>query len=69
VAAAGGLLLLDEPTSRLDGTNAQIVAGLLRAVADAGQTVICATHDPRLMQAGDEILKLDAYQPAVPTAN
>lgn len=31
---------------------------LLQAAAEDGQTVICATHDPEVMRAADEILAL-----------
>jgi ABC-type lipoprotein export system ATPase subunit len=56
MAAARGLLLLDEPTSRLDETNAELVASLIRRVAAHGQTVICATHDPALTEQADQVL-------------
>jgi putative ABC transport system ATP-binding protein len=58
VAAAGGLLIADEPSSRLDETGARIVAALLGTVAAEGHTVICASHDPILIDAADEILEL-----------
>jgi ABC-type lipoprotein export system ATPase subunit len=60
LASAGGLLIVDEPTSRLDEANAARVAELLaQAAAQDGQTVICATHDPELIQRADEVLRLD----------
>ena len=40
------LLLADEPTSRLDGDNGRLVAGLLQAAAREGIAVVAATHDP-----------------------
>jgi ABC-type lipoprotein export system ATPase subunit len=58
MAAARGLLILDEPTSRLDEANAELVAGLIRQAARAGQTVICSTHDARLTDEADEVLHL-----------
>jgi ABC-type lipoprotein export system ATPase subunit len=46
IACAGGLLIVDEPTSRLDEETAAVVAGLLATAAEQdGHTVICATHD------------------------
>jgi ABC-type lipoprotein export system ATPase subunit len=61
LASARGLLIVDEPTSRLDESNAGRVAELLvQAAAQDGQTVICATHDPQLIQRADEVLRLDA---------
>ncbi len=59
LAGARGLLIVDEPTSRLDEANAGIVAGLLAAAAASDrQTVICATHDPELIRCADEALPL-----------
>lgn len=60
LAGARGLLIVDEPTSRLDESGAAAVARLLSdAAADDAQTVICATHDPAVIGAADEILALD----------
>jgi ABC-type lipoprotein export system ATPase subunit len=60
LASAQGLLIVDEPTSRLDESNAVRVADLLSGAADDdGQTVICATHDPELIKRADEVLALD----------
>ncbi len=60
VACARGLLIVDEPSSRLDETGAREVAErLVRAAADDGQTVICATHDPELIRRADQVLSLD----------
>jgi putative ABC transport system ATP-binding protein len=54
------LLLADEPTARLDEENARITAGLLlRAARGSGAAVVCATHDPALLELGDDILRLD----------
>jgi ABC-type lipoprotein export system ATPase subunit len=60
LAGARGLLVVDEPTSRLDEANARIVAQLLAAAAEAGNTVVCATHDPLLIRQADELLELRA---------
>jgi ABC-type lipoprotein export system ATPase subunit len=60
LASARGLLIVDEPTSRLDESNAVRVADLLAAAAaQDGQTVICATHDPEVIKRADEVLRLD----------
>jgi ABC-type lipoprotein export system ATPase subunit len=60
IASARGLLLIDEPTSRLDSETAMEVAALLARTAAEGQTVICATHDSQLIQHADEVLRLDS---------
>jgi ABC-type lipoprotein export system ATPase subunit len=53
------VLLLDEPTARLDQESAALVAGLLVAAARlAGAAVICATHDALLTQRADEVIRL-----------
>lgn len=46
LAPEPALLLVDEPTSRLDAANAAVVAALLaRIAADHGTTILCATHE------------------------
>jgi ABC-type lipoprotein export system ATPase subunit len=59
LASARGLLIVDEPTSRQDESNAQAVAALLAAAAhEDGQTVICATHDPAVIRHADHVVVL-----------
>ena len=64
------LLLIDEPTARLDQANARAVAALLRTLAhERGATVICATHDPVAIEQADEELplgevRLAGFEPA-----
>ncbi len=61
LASARGLLIVDEPTSRLDQSTAATVAGLLAAAAsDDRQTVICATHDPEVIRRAHDVLRLGA---------
>jgi ABC-type lipoprotein export system ATPase subunit len=53
------LLLADEPTSRLDQANAIAVGALfVRLARDFGAAVVCATHDPLLIEQADETLGL-----------
>ncbi len=60
LAAGRSLLLVDEPTSRLDEANAAAIADLLaRAAHVHGATVVCATHDPVLGDAADVRIVLD----------
>jgi ABC-type lipoprotein export system ATPase subunit len=59
LAADVRLLLVDEPTARMDEDNARLCSGLLaRAAHERGLAVVCATHDPVLIEAADEILPL-----------
>ncbi|HZC28754.1 MAG TPA: ATP-binding cassette domain-containing protein, partial [Gaiellaceae bacterium] len=51
------LLLADEPTSRLDQANALAIGTLFVSLArQFGTAVVCATHDPLLIEHADEIL-------------
>jgi ABC-type lipoprotein export system ATPase subunit len=64
IACADGLLVVDEPTSRLDQASAAAVARLLAETASGdGQTVICATHDPEVIRHADEVLELGLASP------
>jgi ABC-type lipoprotein export system ATPase subunit len=59
------LLLADEPTARLDQANALAVARLLLGLArETGAAVVCATHDPILIEHADELLDLEARRRA-----
>jgi putative ABC transport system ATP-binding protein len=54
------ILFADEPTSALDGENGQIVIRLLRrAATEHGAAVICVTHDPRLEEWADRVIKIE----------
>jgi putative ABC transport system ATP-binding protein len=53
------LLLVDEPTSRLDQANARVVAAALVEIARARNVaVVCATHDPVVIEQADRELRL-----------
>jgi putative ABC transport system ATP-binding protein len=59
LAARPALLLADEPTARLDGANALGLAALLgRLAREWGTAVVCATHDPYVIDQADEALPL-----------
>jgi ABC-type lipoprotein export system ATPase subunit len=54
------LLLADEPTARLDEENSRSIADLLlRAARTYDTAVVCATHDPALLEVGDDELRLE----------
>ena len=66
LAARPALLLVDEPTSRLDQANAVAVAALLARLAREHDTaVVCATHDPVVIDQTDEQLALSAPLPTL----
>ena len=54
------LIFADEPTSALDSGNGRQVTRLLREVAvDAGATVVCVTHDPRLIEHATRVVRME----------
>ena len=59
LAAQPELLVADEPTSRLDQANALAVGALFARLArELGTAVVCATHDPLLIEQADATLVL-----------
>jgi ABC-type lipoprotein export system ATPase subunit len=59
IVSKPAILLADEPTSRLDGANAISVAILLARLArDTGAAVVCATHDPLVIEQADTRISL-----------
>jgi lipoprotein-releasing system ATP-binding protein len=55
------LLLADEPTGDLDEQTAESLHGLLREMHAAyGLTSVIATHNPRLAEACDRVLRLES---------
>lgn len=60
LAADVDLLLVDEPSARLDEANGRITGALLaRAARERGIAVVCATHDRVLVGLADDVLELD----------
>lgn len=60
VAKAPELLFADEPTSALDAANGQIVIDILHRIArERGTTVLCVSHDPRLISHTDRVLAIE----------
>lgn len=54
------LLFADEPTSALDAANGQIVIDLLHRIARRhGTTVLCVSHDARLIGYSDRVLTME----------
>jgi ABC-type lipoprotein export system ATPase subunit len=52
------IVLLDEPTAELDHHAAALVVAELRAAAQAGRTIVVATHDAELVELADVRLEL-----------
>jgi putative ABC transport system ATP-binding protein len=54
------LLFADEPTSALDAANGQVIIDILHRIAHAhGTTVLCVSHDPRLVVHADRVLAME----------
>ncbi len=54
------LLFADEPTSSLDAANGQMVIDILHRIARThGTTVLCVSHDPRLIHHADRVLAME----------
>ena len=59
LARRPAVVLLDEPTARLDQESAALVADLLVSAARVSQSaVVCATHDALLTQRADDVIRL-----------
>lgn len=52
------LILIDEPTANLDAKTANEIITLLGKLREEGKTIIVASHDERIKQLGDRLLKL-----------
>ena len=54
------LLFADEPTSALDAENGQRVVDILHRFArNHGATVLCVSHDPRLVRHADRVVGME----------
>ncbi len=54
------LIFADEPTSALDAISGQIVIDTLHRIArNHGTTVLCVSHDPRLIRHADRVLAME----------
>ena len=53
------MIFADEPTASLDSTSGARVVSVLDALAAEGRTVVVVTHDPALLAASSQVVKLD----------
>ncbi|EIM04308.1 ABC transporter ATP-binding protein [Rhodanobacter denitrificans] len=54
------LLFADEPTSALDAASGQTIIDILHRIARThGTTVLCVSHDPRLIGHADRVLAME----------
>lgn len=60
VAKQPELLFADEPTSALDAANGQMIIDILHRIARShGTTVLCVSHDPRVIRHADRVLAME----------
>lgn len=52
------IVLADEPTGNLDSASTEVVVRALHGVAGRGGVVVCASHDPRLIDVCDRVIEL-----------
>lgn len=63
VAKQPQLLFADEPTSSLDAASGQMIIDILHRIARShGTTVLCVSHDPRLISHADRVLTMEDGQ-------
>ncbi|MDU0367632.1 ATP-binding cassette domain-containing protein [Microbacterium sp. KSW4-17] len=62
IAAAPGVLLVDEPTAQLDVRTAAVVNESLGRLAERGCIVVIATHDAGTRDSCTDVLDLAGYQ-------
>ena len=54
------LLFVDEPTSALDAANGMLIIDMLHHIArNHAAIVLCVSHDPRLIEYSDRVLKME----------
>lgn len=59
LARGADVLLLDEPTTGLDAASAERNRAAIAHEIERGATVVCVSHDERLIAAADRIVDLD----------
>jgi putative ABC transport system ATP-binding protein len=53
------VILADEPTAALDRVSGRTVMGKLRSLAAEGRAVVIVTHDNRVLEYGDRIVRIE----------
>jgi putative ABC transport system ATP-binding protein len=53
------IVIADEPTVALDGATAKGVMALLREYVSSGTAVLLVTHDTRLVEPGDRVVRIE----------
>lgn len=58
IAAKPPIILADEPTGNLDSHSGAEVMRILHGLCDAGRTVVLITHDDKIAQGADRVVRL-----------
>ena len=58
LASDASVVLLDEPTSQLDQGFAHLVARMLLDETRTGRAIVCASHEPELIDTADRVHSL-----------
>ncbi len=53
------LILCDEPTASLDASSIATIMGELVSLSKSGKSVCVVTHDPRLLNYADRVIKVE----------
>jgi putative ABC transport system ATP-binding protein len=53
------IVLADEPTAALDRSSGRTVMEMLRALAGRGHAVVIVTHDNRVLEFADRIVRIE----------
>lgn len=59
IAVKPALILADEPTGNLDKKTGKEILEIFRELHDAGNTIVLITHDPKVAQAADRIIRIE----------
>ncbi len=60
IAMSPSIIVLDEPTTGLDGNEARLVMGILKDLQNKGHTIIVITHNPEIaQQCADRIISME----------
>ena len=59
ILAHTDIILADEPTGNLDGENAENVMDILKALNIEGKTIVLVTHDLKIANYADRIIRLE----------
>lgn len=59
ILAHTDIILADEPTGNLDGENAKNVMDILKALNKEGKTIVLVTHDLKVANYADRIVRLE----------